>query len=66
MSHFEAREEKPSKVFDQRPVIIKVLLIEDNLGDARLVKEMLADAGAGKFSLTHVGLLSEGLSLLRN
>jgi diguanylate cyclase (GGDEF)-like protein/PAS domain S-box-containing protein len=66
MSHFETREEKPWKVFDQRPKIIKVLLIEDNLGDARLVKEMLADAGASKFSLTHVGLLSEGLSLLRN
>ena len=66
MSHFETREEKPSKVFNQRPEIIKVLLIEDNLGDARLVKEMLADAGASKFSLTHVGLLSEGLSLLRN
>ena len=46
MSHFETREGKPSKVFDQRPEIIKVLLIEDNLGDARLVKEMLADAGA--------------------
>ena len=66
MSHFETREEKPSKVFDQRSEIIKVLLIEDNLGDARLVKEMLADAGASKFSLTRVGLLSEGLSLLRN
>ena len=66
MSHLETREGKPSKVFDQRPKIIKVLLIEDNLGDARLVKEMLADAGASKFSLTHVGLLSEGLSLLRN
>ncbi len=61
MPHFEAKEEKPSKAAD----LIKVLLIEDNPGDARLVKEMLVDAGAGRFSLTHTGLLREGLSLLK-
>ncbi|HXX35833.1 MAG TPA: response regulator, partial [Thermodesulfobacteriota bacterium] len=66
MSDSEKKEEKPSKVSDPRPETIRVLLIEDNPGDARLVKEMLVDAWAGKFSLTHAGLLSEGLSLLRN
>ncbi|MGZ3580369.1 MAG: PAS domain S-box protein [Syntrophales bacterium] len=66
MFDFEEPKEKTTNGLSQRPGIIKVLLIEDNFGDARLVKEMLADAGASKFSLTHVGLLSEGLSLLRN
>ena len=60
MSHPETKEGRPSP----RPGTIRVLLIEDNPGDARLVKEMLADAGASKFSLTHVELLREGLSLL--
>jgi diguanylate cyclase (GGDEF)-like protein/PAS domain S-box-containing protein len=62
MSDFEEPKEKPSNGPYQQPEIIKVLLIEDNPGDARLVKEMLTDAGANRFSLTHVGLISEGLS----
>ncbi|HMK74715.1 MAG TPA: response regulator, partial [Thermodesulfobacteriota bacterium] len=66
MSHSKTRKEKPPKVPDPRSEIIRVLLIEDNPGDARLVKEMLVDAGASKFSLTHAGLLSEGLSLLKD
>jgi diguanylate cyclase (GGDEF)-like protein/PAS domain S-box-containing protein len=66
MSDSEKKDEKPSKVSDPRPETIRVLLIEDNPGDARLVKEMLAEARASKFSLTHAGLLSEGLSLLRD
>jgi len=66
MSQFKTKEQKPSNVPGPRPEIIKVLLIEDNPGDARLVKEMLVDAGVNKFSLTHVGLFSEGLSLIRN
>ena len=65
MSNPEAKEEKALEVPHPRPEIIRVLLIEDNPGDARLVKEMLVDAGANKFSVTHAGLLSEGLSLLR-
>lgn len=67
MSRIETREEKPSNVPDPRPEVIdviKVLLVEDNPGDFRLVKEMLVEAGASKFSLTRAGLLSEGLSLL--
>ena len=65
MSNPEAKEEKALEDPHPRPEIIRVLLIEDNPGDARLVKEMLVDAGANKFSVTHAGLLSEGLSLLR-
>ncbi len=66
MSNVETKGEKPLNVPDRRPETIHVLLIEDNPGDARLVKEMLVDADASKFNLTHVGLLSQGLSLLRN
>jgi len=62
---FQITAKKPSNNLCQEPEIIKVLLVEDNPGDARLVKEMLVDAGANKFSLAHVGLISEGLSLLR-
>ena len=66
MSNFERTKKKPSNILYQEPEIIKVLLIEDNPGDARLVKEMLVDAWANKFSLTHVRLIGEGLSLLRD
>jgi len=37
---------------------IKVLLIEDNLTDAQIVRAMLDDAGADKFSLSHVERLT--------
>ena len=37
---------------------IKVLLIEDNLAEARLFKELLQDARAEKFSLSHFQRLS--------
>ncbi len=66
MSDFERTKKKPSNILYQEPEIIKVLLIEDNPGDARLVKEMLVDAWANKFSLAHVRLIREGLSLLRD
>ncbi len=65
MVDFGEPKEKPSNGFYQQREIINVLLIEDNPGDARLVKEMLVDAGANQFSLAHVGLISAGLSLLR-
>ncbi len=64
MSDFEEPKEKLSNNLYQHPEFIKVLLIEDNPGDARLVKEMLIDAGANQFGLTHVGLISTGLSVL--
>ena len=43
---------------------IKVLLVEDNPGDARLLKETLADAESEQFQLTHVFTLSSGLERL--
>ena len=46
----------------RRPV--RVLLVEDNPGDARLVKEALADVRTADFELTHVGRLQEGLRRL--
>ena len=44
---------------------IRILLIEDNPGDARLVKEMLAEGDQGSFSLSHVERLTEGLARLK-
>lgn len=38
---------------------IRVLLVEDNPGDARLVREALAAAGPGRFEITHVVRLAE-------
>jgi len=43
---------------------IRILLIEDNPGDARLLRETLADAGAASFSLVHADRMSTGLELL--
>lgn len=48
----------------ERSAPLQVLLVEDNPGDARLVSEALADAGAGQFALTHVDNLAGGLALL--
>jgi len=42
----------------------KILLIEDNLGDARLIREMLAEDESDRFELTHADRLSAGLKLL--
>ena len=39
---------------------IKVLLIEDNPGDARLIEEALAERGEGAFRLRWVDDLAEG------
>ncbi len=43
---------------------INVLLIEDNPGDARLIREMLAESKMQLFSLEHSGSLSDGLDSL--
>ncbi|MEW6305103.1 MAG: PAS domain S-box protein [Verrucomicrobiota bacterium] len=43
---------------------VNVLLVEDNLGDARLLREALAEAGAERFRLAHVDRLSEALNVL--
>ena len=45
---------------------IKVLLVEDNAGDARLMREMLADSDTTQFDVTHVKRLDEGLRQLES
>ncbi|MEE8471635.1 MAG: GAF domain-containing protein, partial [Dehalococcoidia bacterium] len=47
-----------------RDGLMKVLLVEDNPADARLVREMLAEAGETEFHLSHVGRLDEALASL--
>ena len=44
---------------------IKVLLIEDNPGDARLIEEMLARAGGVTFDMERSDRLSKGLSRIQ-
>jgi two-component system cell cycle sensor histidine kinase/response regulator CckA len=43
---------------------VRVLLIDDNPGDARLVKEMLLEARTNGFRLEHASCIHEGLSFL--
>jgi two-component system cell cycle sensor histidine kinase/response regulator CckA len=43
---------------------IKILLIEDNPREARLIREMLKEAGAARFDLAHAKRLDEGLKRL--
>jgi PAS domain S-box-containing protein len=43
---------------------IRVLVIEDNPGDARLIQEMLSEGGDGRFEVEVVGRLSAGLEHL--
>src|SRR4051794_8227076 len=46
------------------PVAIKVLLVEDHLGDARLLYEGMEEALPGQFQVAHVRRLSETLEYL--
>jgi signal transduction histidine kinase len=43
---------------------VRVLLVEDNPGDARLLEEIVADAGGGDITIRHVPALGEALTLL--
>ena len=43
---------------------IKLLLIEDDPGDVRLVREMLANSAAVQFDLKHAASLSAGMAML--
>jgi len=43
---------------------LNVLLVEDNPGDARLVREMLSESPSPSFSLTHVRHLEAALDLV--
>ncbi|HEY9696079.1 MAG TPA: response regulator [Trichocoleus sp.] len=45
--------------------LIKVLLIEDNPGDARLLQELLAEVTLIQFQLHHVDRLRQGINLLK-
>ena len=44
---------------------MEILLVEDNPGDVRLVGELLTEAGAEEFDLTHVKRLGEAVQRLR-
>jgi signal transduction histidine kinase len=44
--------------------IIKVLLIEDNPGDAQLIQELLSDVNRASFQIEVAGRLSDGLETL--
>lgn len=43
----------------------RILLIEDNPGDARLVRLMLDEGGEGEFSISHVGRLADAWAPIR-
>ncbi|TMF13877.1 MAG: response regulator [Chloroflexi bacterium] len=43
---------------------IEVLLVEDNPGDARLVRESLAEVRSRRFNLTHVDRLEDAIRRL--
>jgi len=43
---------------------LKVLLVEDNPGDARLVREMLSYAAPARFQVTQTAQLAQALELL--
>ncbi len=43
---------------------IRVLLIEDNPGDARLLRELLQESGSSQFELVHADRFSEALARL--
>jgi signal transduction histidine kinase len=43
---------------------VRILLVEDNPGDARLTRELLLESGALDFVLTHVMTLGEGIERL--
>ena len=43
---------------------VRILLVEDNPIDARLLREMVRDAGGGRFHLEQAGRLAEALDLL--
>ena len=45
--------------------LIKVLLVEDNVADARLLKEELADAVDARFEVKHAARLSEAVKRLK-
>jgi PAS domain S-box-containing protein len=55
----KSNDSEKNKITDATP--LKVLLVEDNPGDARLMEEMLAEAAPGKFDLIRVERLDSAL-----
>ncbi len=47
---------------DGTPSLVRILLVEDQPADARLVREMLSEAVGLKFEVTHVRRLEEAMS----
>jgi PAS domain S-box-containing protein len=47
-----------------RDAPLQLLLVEDNLGDARLLREMLHERDPDKFIVTHLGCMSEAVNHL--
>lgn len=47
------------------PELIQVLLVEDNPGDVRLVREILKEGGGDEFELIHVSTVREAVEQLR-
>src|SRR5687767_11137408 len=45
---------------------IKVLLVEDNAGDARLLRELLKETGTARFALVHVDRFGDALSAAKD
>ena len=45
---------------------LQVLLVEDNAGDARLVREMFSKERPDSFKLTHIMRMSEAVTYLKN
>lgn len=43
---------------------LKILLVEDNPGDVRLLREALAEAGTAQFELTHLERLGDALKAI--
>ena len=50
---------------EERGSIIRVLLVEDSLADAGLVREALAEVSAAQFRVTHVVRVGDALAQLR-
>jgi diguanylate cyclase (GGDEF)-like protein len=68
---FSEQKTKPTKKIESsmsdKPArtVIKVLLVEDNPGDARLIRQMLAEASATVFDLNHVQELQDAFKCLK-
>ncbi len=60
----------PTDITIQNPAldaeVIRVLLVEDNAGDARLVEETIKEAGRNQVCLTHTGRLSTAMECLES